>query len=814
MNWAAIDHTAGWGLLTLGLAYVVVSIAIMLYQRRRMALSVTTLQRVTNRLDGFVYRCRNDPDRSVLFMSEGSVNLTGYPAQDFVRGKRHFANQIHPDDQQRVWDEVQFALAGHRTFRVHYRTLDRLGAECWCYEEGCGVFDAEGELLYLEGLVLNDDERYEAEAAQRRMQAMVEASPQAMGWADPDGTVRFFNKALRKLLGMSEGAAVSGYKLRDFYETKAYHRLETKVLPTVVAQGTWVGEIELTTLDGNRVPTLHSVFALHDTVGEVLAFANVITDLREIRAVERDLHVKEAAIASATSAIALAGLDGAVTYVNQAFVSLWGLSSPEEAIGRSVLSFWEAPDRAQAVVNSLSQDGRWQGELVARRADGSRMNLELVAHMVLGEDGNPICMMASFLDVTARLQFEAELRELNQSLEQRVQQRTAELERANQAKSEFLSRMSHELRTPLNVILGFSQLLQEPNADSASSPSADYASEIYKSGQHLLELVNDVLDLAKVESGKLELLLEPMRVAPEIKQCAEQIALCAQKRNIDIQMHDGHNFTVLADPLRFRQVLLNLLSNAVKYNREGGRVVLECSEQPSGWMRLSVSDTGRGMSAEQQARLFRPFERFVSPYEGIDGTGIGLSLCKYLVEAMQGRIGVRSTEGKGTTLWFELPLQAPGKWQATPNQMLPDTDTPENTLPTIRSEGTYRILCIEDNPGNLLLIQRAFKTRSDWVLHSAVSAEDGLDLAEQIRPDLILLDINLPDMSGYEALEILKRHQFLHSVPVIAVTANAMPSDIERGWSAGFSDYITKPFRVRDLFGAIDALLPTAGVKS
>jgi signal transduction histidine kinase/CheY-like chemotaxis protein len=403
---------------------------------------------------------------------------------------------------------------------------------------------------------------------------------------------------------------------------------------------------------------------------------------------------------------------------------------------------------------------------------------------------------------------ERKLATLNADLERRVEQRTAQLaasrdeaERANLAKSEFLSRMSHELRTPMNAILGFGQLLEKSPTLPVASRS--WVREIVAAGKHLLELINDVLDLARVESGKFTVSPEPVALRPLIEECltllkpladAGAVRLLEASRHCDVQ--------VRADRTRLKQVLLNLLSNAIKYNRRLGSVNVVCVAEALSAMpavSVRVSDTGPGLDAQQLTRLFVPFERLSNDPQ-IEGTGIGLALSKRLVEAMGGDIGVESTPGAGSTFWVRLPL-------AVSAAELAERDEQVAAVPHAAVAVATDVLCIEDNPANLRLIEGIFATQPNIRLLSALAPGLGLELARTHKPALILLDINLPDMDGYAVMQILREHEATRQIPVLAISANAMPKDIERGKAAGFAAYLTKPIDVLELLRTVTQLL-------
>lgn len=426
--------------------------------------------------------------------------------------------------------------------------------------------------------------------------------------------------------------------------------------------------------------------------------------------------------------------------------------------------------------------------------------------------GKPLRSAGTVQDVTERKLAEEHILKLNAELEQRVEQRTVallqakeEAERANEAKSEFLSRMSHELRTPLNAIIGFGQLLESDPAHTLTEIQSDNVQEIVHASNHLLELVNEVLDLARIESGRLEMTIDAVAIAPLIKECVAQLQPLAAMSRISVTLELGAAGQVQADRLRLQQVLLNLLSNAIKYNRVGGSIQVCCEPVGEGRLRVSVRDTGRGIAAAALARLFKPFERMESAYDGIEGSGIGLALVKKLVEGMHGVIGVESIEGTGSTFWFELPVSA-----TDAHALAASPDTTPATAPVAIAASARTVLYVEDNPANLYLMQKIFTTRKDLVLLSAPSAELGLEIVRSRHLDLILLDINLPGMDGYQMLALLKADPALKFIPVVAVTANAMGRDIKRGMAAGFSNFLTKPINIEQFHATVDACLAAA----
>lgn len=356
----------------------------------------------------------------------------------------------------------------------------------------------------------------------------------------------------------------------------------------------------------------------------------------------------------------------------------------------------------------------------------------------------------------------------------------------------------------MNAIIGFSQLLEFDPA--LSDEQREYVGLIRQGGEHLLELINDVLDLSKIEAGHIEMALENLSMASVLGQCLDLAKPIAANYGVTLHFPEGDaaGQTVRADRMRLKQCLLNLVSNAIKYNRRGGEVRVECRDLDGQTVRVSVADSGLGIPQERLAEIFEPFNRLRTQSDNVEGTGIGLTITKRLVESMNGSIGVESCEGRGSEFWIDLPSS--GDDAAVESASVAEEKTPTDRH---ESSGALRtILYIEDSPVNLTLVQRIVKKyRSAYRLATAELPKEGIDMAQRLRPDLILLDITLPGMDGYQVLRHLRERDETRGIPVVAVSANAMPEDTAAALKAGFCRYLTKPLSVSEFLAALDDLL-------
>lgn len=488
------------------------------------------------------------------------------------------------------------------------------------------------------------------------------------------------------------------------------------------------------------------------------------------------------------------------------------ISDPQELIARAKSLSDELETKItpgfEALVFKASRGIEDIYELTYIRKDGSRFPAVVSVTALRDEQDAIIGYLLIGTDNTARKQVEAERVRLEQVLQDKnteLESAKSAAEKANLAKSDFLSSMSHELRTPLGAILGFAQLLESgvPQPIPAQKRSID---QILKAGWYLLELINEILDLALIESGKLSLSLEPVSLVEVMHECEVMVEPQAQQHGISLDFIRMETpYFVKADRTRVKQLLLNLLSNAIKYNRADGTVVVSCSLNSTDSVRISVRDTGAGLGPDQLSQLFQPFNRLGQKGNVEEGTGIGLVVCKRLVELMGGVIGVESTVGEGSVFWLEL-----NRSDELLAASLEDESTSTAQAGAHGSARMYTLLYVEDNPANMMLVKDLIARRPDIRLLTAREAVRGIEIARTSLPDVILMDINLPGISGIDALKILNEDPATAHIPIVALSANAIPRDIEKGLEAGFFRYLTKPIKVNEFMDTLDMTLKYA----
>jgi PAS domain S-box-containing protein len=511
--------------------------------------------------------------------------------------------------------------------------------------------------------------------------------------------------------------------------------------------------------------------------------------LERLRVANRDAELA-AVVDASGDAIVSTGLDGTIRSWNPAAEAIYGRPAAQ-AVGQP-FSALVPPDRAGQADDLLRRVAKGERVSLETRhlgGDGEPFSVSLTAAPLHG-GGTVLGMSVVARDISERRRAEKALREAKK-----------EAERANRAKSEYLSRMSHELRTPLNAILGFAQLLELEELATEQRENLGY---ILSAARHLLALINEVLDIAAIEAGRLPLSLEPVPVAEVVAEAVSLIRPLADQHQVllvspptECQVH------VLGDRQRLKQILLNLLSNAVKYNRQGGSVQLGCGPVADGRLRIEVVDTGPGIAPEAMGQLFVPFERLGSEQTGVEGAGLGLPLSRRLAEAMGGTLEVASTLGQGSSFWVELPPAESPVERAERRQELAEAAAPE---PDPAPSESLTVLYIEDNLSNLQLVERVLNRRPGVRLISAMRPQLGLELAAEHDPDLILLDLHLPDMPGQEVLRRLQAEPRTARVPVVILSADARPSLIKELLGQGVRAFLTKPLDVKELLELLDGV--------
>lgn len=757
-----------------------------------------------------IYTCDVKPPYGVTFISSNIMQYMGYEPERFTDNPDFWLNKIHPDDKQRVMDNLP-RLFEHDKHNHEYRFRKPNGGYRWMYDESRLVRNEQGEPVEIIGYWADVTERKEMEIEldmnkERLRRGQLYANIGTWDWNIETGGL-VWSERIPPLFGYPEGNLETSYD--NFLE--AIHPDDRQLVIDAVnncIEHDVLYEIEHRVIwpDGTVRWLLERGKVIRNLEGKPVRMLGVVQDIDVRKRAELALIESQSKLAGlfdlSPLGIALTDMDGNYLEFNKSFQEICGY--PEEELHG--LSYWdltphEYKEEEVFQLELLETTGRYGPyEKVYRQKNGDLIPVRLNGILVKDKSGkNHIWSIVEDISDSKRV-------------EQELIDARFEAETANHAKSQFLSSMSHELRTPMNAIIGFGQLLDMDKDSPLNESQKENIDEIIKASHHLLELINEVLDLSKIEAGRVSLSVESVSLKDVLVEALHLIDPLAHKRGIKIKMtRNGSEIkteniqddqkVVRADRTRLKQILLNLLSNAIKYNNVNGKITVDCANVDNNEIRISVTDTGNGLTQEQQSSLFEAFNRLGAEKSDIEGTGVGLLITKNLVELMGGSIGIDSAPGKGSTFWVQLPGDSPH------SGVDKETGIDEGLPEAVSSEIKHTILYIEDNPANLRLVSQLLGHRPNIRLLTAHEPLLGLDLAIQHKPGLILLDINLPEIDGFEVLRRLRVQDTTRNIPIIAISANAMPGDIKRGLSAGFDKYITKPIDVVEFLNVIDVTL-------
>ncbi|GAB4203151.1 MAG: hypothetical protein Fur006_57220 [Coleofasciculaceae cyanobacterium] len=795
-------------------------------------------------LPGYVYRVANDPNYTPEFISEGVFSITGYQQDEYLIERTISCRQeIHPADVDSVWNIVQNAVEARQPYECEYRIITKTGTQKWVWERGQGIYAENGELRFLEGFVTDISDKKLAEAAlqanQRRYQTLTEASPVFIFHADASGNCTYANQRMSELLGLSREESLNTGWANSLHPDDR-DRIFAQWHETIAARQPFKSEYRFLRPDGKITWVLGQALPEVGNDGEVIGYVGTITDINERKQVEEALRESEqrylAIIEDQTELIARFLPDGTLSFVNVAYCVETMFRSASEFVVDNYLQATKGGAYNQGVNYQVTQD--------IYQAGFSHCYIQLLEELQIRAYiivpifcGNQLWgLLASYQNSHPRTWSEAEINTVVQigiqlgvalqqaQLLQETQQQAVQLEHAkdaaeaaNLAKSQFLANMSHELRTPLNGILGYAQILQ---ADKNCTPKQQKGvSIIHQCGTHLLILINDILDLSKIEAGKLELYPENFNLLSLLTSLSEIFQIKATQKSITFTYLPLSQLPKLihADEKRLRQVLMNLLSNAVKFTDRGrvtfkveviGKMLADSLPLRYGELgignerqtinnkiRFQVEDTGIGIPAEHLEKIFLPFEQVGDSSRRAEGTGLGLAITQKIVQLMGGQLFVESTPGVGSKFWFDLDVSVAST--PVPSIIVKSTDN------IIGYSGAQRkILIVDDYWENLTVLLNMLEPIG-FELEQAVDGQEGLEKAVEWQPDLILVDLVMPVMDGYQMTRQLRQLPEFQDTIIIAISANVFERDRLLSLQAGCNDFLPKPVRAEDLLDKI-----------
>jgi protein-histidine pros-kinase len=751
-------------------------------------------QMVLQQLPGAVVVCNRRG--VVVHWSPGAEQVFGYGADESV-GRSLYELVGMPGQDWTTFMQALERSGGAWDYEVLRRRKN--GSPVFVDVASKTIYDSAGRneyVMFCKKDITRMKAMRDAKQVEARFRDVLESTPDAIIIANSTGLVVLANSQAERMFGYQNGE-LRGQPIEvllpeRFRGSHVGHRSTYFTQPRTRTMG---AGLELYGLRKDLVefPVEISLSPINTEEGAMVMSA--IRDISDRRKAEQKFR---GLLESAPDAIVIVNSSGEIVLVNTQAENLFGYHR-RDLLGKriEVLIPRRFAQRHPELRDGFSHSPRPRSmgaglELYGLRADGTEFPVE-ISLSPLETEGETL-VSSAIRDISERKRIEATLHE------QREQ-----LERASQAKDRFLANMSHELRTPLNAILGFAQLLDNDALPVSPEQRKEFMGYIQKSGKHLLELINEILDLSKIESGAVTLSMEPVGVDELLAETNTMMEPQAGKRGIRMIFPSHTGLYVQADRTRLKQIVLNLLSNAIKYNRELGVVVVDCMVTAGNRVRMSVQDTGQGLRAEQMEGLFQPFNRLGQEDSGQEGTGIGLVVTKRLVELMGGSISVSSSPGTGSVFFVELALtDAP---QTAMAAISAAAAPPVAPVRVVEDGAPPMLVYVEDNPANLRLVEETLRFRPDVRLLTAVNGEKGLELIRASMPSVILLDMNLPDINGMDVQRRLRHDPATAGIPVIAISANAMQNDINTALDAGFFRYITKPIEITALNDALDAAL-------
>jgi PAS domain S-box-containing protein len=728
-------------------------------------------------------------DGTILLWNEGARRLYGYEPEEVV-GKVNSSILISPDDSANgLPQQMRRAALADGKWAGTVTRVRRDGSRFPARLVITPRRNRDGEPIGLLLISKDISDQVRLAKEEEQFRGLLESAPDAMVIVDSEGKIALVNRQTEQLFGYQRqellGQPIELLVPERFHDRHVRHRSGFVAQPGVRPMGAGL-QLFGRRKDASEFPVEISLSPLETDQGTLVSAA-----VRDITARKQAEEQFRGLLESAPDAMVIVDSEGKIALVNRQTEQLFGYQR-QELLGQPIETLVPKRFHRRHISHRsgyVAQPGvRPMGaglQLFGRRKDASEFPVEISLSPLETDQGTLVS--AAVRDIASRKQ-----------VEEALQQAMLAAEQANLAKSEYLSRMSHELRTPLNAILGFAQLLE---MEGLRDDQREGLGHILAGARHLLTLINEVLDIAAIEAGRLPLSLEAVAVADVLAEAISLIRPLADQQSILlVDQPQTCACHVLGDRQRLKQILLNLLSNAVKYNRDGGSVQVACEQLADERLQIKVTDTGVGIPAEAFERLFVPFDRLGSDQTSIEGTGLGLPLSKRLVEAMGGTLGVASTVGQGSSFWIELPLTE------APVQHLERTEPLPTHDHSRRNQSPLTVLYIEDNLSNLQLVEHVLTRRRSVKLISAMRPQLGLDLANQHHPDLVLLDLDLPDMPGEEVLRRLRAEPETAGVPVVILSADARPGLVTRLLEEGARAFLTKPLDVKELLAVLDTI--------